>query len=119
MKYTKFKYIVLGGSFDHLHRGHQLFLKKDYFTLEIENKKVKLTKNTFMTIKKTIQKILTKNEKWKIFVKGEEDLLTLPTVLFSPLKSIIFYGHFQYGVIGVEVDEKIKKKILMVLKKFH
>lgn len=95
------------------------FLKKDDFTIEIENKKGKLTKNTFITIKNTIKKILTKNEKWRVFVKGEEDLLTLPTVLFSPLKSIIFYGHFQYGVIGVEVDEKIKKKILIILKKFH
>ncbi|GAB4219240.1 MAG: hypothetical protein Fur009_4400 [Candidatus Microgenomates bacterium] len=94
-------------------------LKKDDFTIEIDNQPGKLTKNSFKTIKNIIQKILTKNEKWRVFVEGEEDLLTIPSILFSPLKSIIFYGHWQYGVVAVEVEEKIKKKIIKILQKFR
>ena len=54
-----------------------------------------------------------------LVVNGEEDLLTLPAILFAPLNSLVLYGHWQYGIIVVEVDEKIKEKVRKILKKFH
>jgi len=56
--------------------------------------------------------------RWLI-VDGEEDLLTLPAILHTPLVALILYGHWQHGVIGVEVTEKIKAKTLKILEKFN
>jgi len=54
-----------------------------------------------------------------LVVEGEEDLLTLPVILFAPLNSLVLYGHWQYGIIAVEVDEKIKDKVREIMKKFN
>lgn len=53
-----------------------------------------------------------------LIVDGEEDLLTLPAILFTPLNSLVLYGHWQYGIIAVEVDEEIKDKVRNIIKKF-
>ncbi len=49
----------------------------------------------------------------EIFVKGEEDLLTLPCVLLAPVKSIIFYGqppipsyNMNAGLVMIHVTEE-------------
>ncbi|MEK7597744.1 MAG: pantetheine-phosphate adenylyltransferase [Patescibacteria group bacterium] len=55
---------------------------------------------------------------WMV-VDGEEDLLTLPAILFAPLNSLVLYGHWQYGIIAVEVDEKIKEKVKKIIEKFN
>lgn len=50
-------------------------------------------------------------------VEGEEDLLTLPSVAFSPLDSIVFYGQPNEGLVVIQVDDHIKNKSLEILKK--
>ncbi len=54
-----------------------------------------------------------------LIVEGEEDLLALPAILFAPLNSLVLYGHWQLGIIAVEVDEKIKDKVRKIIKKFN
>ncbi|MFA5770123.1 MAG: pantetheine-phosphate adenylyltransferase [Patescibacteria group bacterium] len=54
-----------------------------------------------------------------LVVDGEEDLLTLPAILFAPLNSLVLYGHWQHGIITVEVDEVIKDKVREIIKKFN
>ncbi|MFA6016897.1 MAG: pantetheine-phosphate adenylyltransferase [Patescibacteria group bacterium] len=58
------------------------------------------------------------SDSWLV-VDGEEDLLTLPAILFAPLNSLVLYGHWKLGIIAVEVDEKIKDKIMEIIKKFN
>jgi uncharacterized protein (UPF0218 family) len=55
----------------------------------------------------------------EIFVKGEEDLLTLPAVLLAPLKSIIFYGqppipafNMNAGLVMITVTAEKKREFL-------
>ena len=57
-------------------------------------------------------------QSWLV-IDGEEDLLALPAILFSPLGSLVFYGHWQLGVIGVEVTEEMKEKASQIVKKFR
>lgn len=57
-------------------------------------------------------------EKGWLVIDGEEDLLTLPAILYAPLGSLVLYGHWQFGVIAVEVTEKSKEKIAGILLKF-
>lgn len=44
-----------------------------------------------------------------IQVDGEEDLLTLPTILLAPLGSFVVYGQYKVGMCIVEVSEEMKK----------
>lgn len=69
-------------------------------------------------IKEKIKNALYKRKKSWILINGEEDLLALPSLLFAPLGSLVLYGHWQLGIIAVEVDEKIKDKVRNIVKKF-
>ena len=53
-----------------------------------------------------------------VIIDGEEDLLTLPAILFAPLGSLILYGHWQHGIIGVEITEEIKQAVKVIIGKF-
>lgn len=54
-----------------------------------------------------VRKLLT-NEKALLNIEGEEDLLTLVFVLLLPLKSLVFYGQPDEGVVAIEVNESNK-----------
>ena len=54
-----------------------------------------------------------------MIVKGEEDLLALPAILFAPLNSVVLYGQIDLGVVMVEVTEEKKKGVEEILKKFQ
>ncbi len=88
------------------------------FHFQVINQPSTLSKNTVKTIQNVVKEFLTKKRNQKIFVEGEEDLLVLPAIIFSPLKCLIVYGHWQYGAIVVEVNEKIKDKVIRLLRKF-
>jgi uncharacterized protein (UPF0218 family) len=64
----------------------------------------------------TIQEALEHNRRVKIVVDGEEDLLTLATVLYAPENSFVVYGQPLEGIVVVKVTEQKKKEITEVLK---
>lgn len=66
---------------------------------------------------KKILTCLTKNIP-SLLVYGEEDLAVLPAVLLSPLKTTIYYGQPNQGIVKIMVTEKTKKKAQNLLKKF-
>jgi pantetheine-phosphate adenylyltransferase len=74
---------------------------------------------TAEVIKGKIKFALYKKTKSWIVIKGEEDLLALPAILFAPLGSLVLYGHWQLGIIVVSVNEKIKNRIKKIIKKFN
>lgn len=53
--------------------------------------------------------LLQKKSPQTLLVEGEEDLLTLPVILLSPLESIILYGQKDLGMIAVIVTEEKKQ----------
>ncbi|GBC74924.1 hypothetical protein HRbin06_00232 [archaeon HR06] len=53
----------------------------------------------------------------RILVEGEEDLLTLIAIYFSPINSLIAYGQPKEGMVIVKVNDKIKKIASDYLKK--
>lgn len=54
----------------------------------------------------------------QLFVKGEEDLLTLPAILLAPLGSSVWYGQQTVGAVRVLVTEKKKEKVYNLLRQF-
>jgi uncharacterized protein (UPF0218 family) len=53
----------------------------------------------------------------RIFVRGEEDLATLPVILLAPLGSVVLYGQPDEGVVFVEVTEEKKGEIRTLFEK--
>jgi cytidyltransferase-like protein len=50
-----------------------------------------------------------------LLVDGEEDLAVLPAILLSPLKTTIYYGQPDKGLVKIIVTEKTKQKALKLL----
>ncbi|MBN2488086.1 MAG: GTP-dependent dephospho-CoA kinase family protein [Methanosarcinaceae archaeon] len=47
----------------------------------------------------------------RIFVRGEEDLAALPSILIAPINSVVLYGQPDEGVVVVKVTESKKDEI--------
>jgi pantetheine-phosphate adenylyltransferase len=73
---------------------------------------------TALGLEETIKRSLLKKQKSWFVIKGEEDLLALPAILFAPLSSLVLYGQMDLGVVAVLVTEEKKKEALIFLKKF-
>ncbi len=70
-------------------------------------------------IKIAIDNYFKTRKKQLIVVKGEEDLLALPAILFAPLQSVVLYGQIDLGVVMVEVAEEKKREVREILNKFR
>ena len=56
-------------------------------------------------------------ERIKIVVNGEEDLATLPAILYAPLGSAVVYGQPNEGSVLVEVTLEKKEQIKDLMKR--
>ena len=77
--------------------------------LYAENPRGTITKATVDSIK-----LAYSNSKSILFINGEEDLCTIPAVLYSPLGSLVFYGQPRQGVVVIFVDENQKLKFRQI-----
>ncbi len=76
-------------------------------TIRVRNPASTITEEAWKAVKEAMKS----SKKTEILVDGEEDLLTLPAILFSPVGSLVMYGQPQEGVVVVEVTRK--KKIMI------
>jgi len=66
---------------------------------------------------KTLSEAFASEKPLRIFVRGEEDLATLPVILMAPLGSVVLYGQPDEGVVFVKVTEKKKEEIRTLFEK--
>ena len=66
---------------------------------------------------KTLCEAFTSEKPIRIFVKGEEDLATLPVILLAPLGAVVLYGQPDEGVVFVKVTEEKKREIRTLIEK--
>lgn len=66
-----------------------------------------------------IKNLLNSQGNHIVYVEGEEDLLALPAILYSPINSFIIYGIPDKGMVLIIVDEEMKKKALDIMEKFE
>ncbi len=101
----------------------KFLIKSKISNIKFQNKPGTLNIKTVEKLEELIKQTMSfprrreSSNSWLV-VEGEEDLLALPAILFSPLNSLVLYGHWQLGIIAVEVDEKIKNKARNIVKKF-
>lgn len=69
--------------------------------------------------KELIDAVVKNPTKATLVVDGEEDLTALPAILLAPLGAVVLYGHFNLGVILVEVTEEKKEEIRKILEMFN
>ncbi|PIV09110.1 hypothetical protein COS31_00240 [Candidatus Roizmanbacteria bacterium CG02_land_8_20_14_3_00_36_15] len=69
-------------------------------------------------LRRLIQNATLKKQKSWLVVDGEEDLLALPAIFFSPLHSLVLYGQMDLGVVAVEVTEAVKNIVKKLLGRF-
>jgi GTP-dependent dephospho-CoA kinase len=65
---------------------------------------------------KAIKEALKSTEHMHIVVDGEEDLLTLVAVLYSPINAVVVYGQPYEGIVLVKVSPEKKAKAAEFLK---
>jgi uncharacterized protein (UPF0218 family) len=66
---------------------------------------------------KTLCEAFTSEKPIRIFVKGEEDLATLPVILLAPLGAVVLYGQPDEGVVFVKVTEEKKRELRTLFEK--
>lgn len=78
-----------------------------YKTIEVKNPAATLTKELMDQIRES----LNGDQRVKIVVDGEEDLATLPAILYAPYGSVVVYGQPDEGSVLVDVTPKMKTQI--------
>jgi len=78
-----------------------------YQTIEVKNSAATLTKELIDLIRDS----LNGDQRVKIVVDGEEDLATLPAILYAPLGSVVVYGQPDEGSVLVDVTPEMKMRI--------
>ena len=63
----------------------------------------------------TIQKAFSCELPVRIIVKGEEDLLVIPTCIFAPENSVVMYGQPNEGLVIVRVTPEIRSKVQKIV----
>jgi uncharacterized protein (UPF0218 family) len=71
-------------------------------------------------INEAIKKWLKSKQTTIIRVTGEEDLLTIPSVIAAPIGAVVVYGQPNVGLVLVEITETTQQKFQEILiKKFN
>jgi uncharacterized protein (UPF0218 family) len=83
-----------------------------YRTVEVKNPPATLTDDLMNLIRES----LSGTGRTKIVVDGEEDLATLPAILYAPIGSAVVYGQPNEGSVLVIVTEEKKKHIENLMK---
>jgi uncharacterized protein (UPF0218 family) len=86
---------------------------ESYKTVKVNNPAATLTKELINLIRESLQS----DEHVKIVVEGEEDLATLPAILYAPLGSVVVYGQPNEGSVLVDVTPERKQHIEEFMKR--
>jgi uncharacterized protein (UPF0218 family) len=71
-------------------------------TVFVDNPQGTITQESISAVKEALES----NEHTHIVVKGEEDLLTLITVLYAPENAFVVYGQPHSGIVVVKVSSE-------------
>ncbi len=62
-----------------------------------------------------IKRAFEQKGRTKVIIDGEEDLLTVVTVLSAPLDSLVVYGQPHVGIVVVKVTEETREKMRRIV----
>lgn len=94
-----------------------IFLKNTR-PVKVINEAGTIQRKAVTVLRSVMRSFFQKGDKQTMIIKGEEDLMTLPAVLFAPLCSLVVYGQYGLGAVVTEVTEEKKKEVAEILKSF-
>jgi uncharacterized protein (UPF0218 family) len=80
--------------------------------IRVKNPQGTITEEAIVAVRKALES----NGAVHIIVDGEEDLLTLVTVLYAPEESLVVYGQPYKGIVVVKVTPEKKAEAMEILK---
>jgi uncharacterized protein (UPF0218 family) len=80
-------------------------------TLHAKNPSGAITNEAWDAIKLAIEQ----KGRTKVIVDGEEDLLTVVTVLSAPEDALVVYGQPQKGIVAIKVTEETREKMHRIM----
>lgn len=80
-------------------------------TVYLKNPPGTLTEEAWIVIRKA----LSARGRTKVLIEGEEDLLTLVTVLCAPKTSFVVYGQPYQGIVVVKVTERTRERVRRIV----
>jgi GTP-dependent dephospho-CoA kinase len=86
-------------------------IKYDARAVSVNNPAGQITDEAFQALKEAFSTAA----RTKIFVSGEEDLLTIAAISLAPAGSYVIYGQPDEGVVLVEVNTKTKDLVEKIL----
>ena len=96
-------------------RSAQPIKVKTQKTLYLKNPPGTITSDAWTIVQQAFEQSKTT----KVFVDGEEDLLTLVAVIRAPANSIVIYGQPKEGVVAIKVTTQTKKRMLKIIDLMH
>ncbi len=93
-------------------------LTEDYAEIEVSNPQAVISLELVEGLVEAVSSA-EKGQKVKIFVRGEEDLATMPLIAILPESSVILYGLPGKGVIALKITRDKKLLILDILQKME
>ena len=76
-------------------------------TVYVDNPQATITQEAVAAVKEALEV----DEHTHIVVKGEEDLLALIAVLYSPINAFVMYGQPNFGIVVVKVTSQKKAQV--------
>jgi uncharacterized protein (UPF0218 family) len=86
---------------------------KDKKTIHIQNPQGLITQQAIQAIQQALQDKVPIHMQ----VEGEEDLLTLPVVMYAPKNALVIYGQPNRGIVAVKVTEEKRAEAQQIWKK--
>jgi len=80
-------------------------------TLHVKNPPGTLTDETWLVMQEAIRG----NQRTRVLVDGEEDLITLVAVLCAPEGSLVVYGQPHEGIVVVKVTEESRETVRRIV----
>lgn len=85
-------------------------------TIHLQNKPGELSEQVVLEVRKLIL-ANAYDIKIRMLIDGEEDLVALPFLMYSPNDWVICYGQPNEGLVIVRVSEESKKKAVLIFNK--
>jgi pantetheine-phosphate adenylyltransferase len=89
----------------------ELLPGNDIFDFSAPNKAGTVNNQAAAVINKALNANFKSGKSQTVKVNGEEDLLSLPSLLLAPLGSVLFYGMPETGAVAVSITEEKKKEV--------
>jgi GTP-dependent dephospho-CoA kinase len=87
-----------------------------YTSFRCENPAGVLTQEAIDAVQQVLSKIKI-TDRMLMIIEGEEDLISLPCILYAPSNATIIYGMPYKGVVIVPATEEYKEKVRLILSK--